>query len=235
MKNYLIVGATSGIGLEVTKNLLINGHSVFGIGRNINELDQLKPEYPKLFTFKYDITSLSSNAVLEAAQAKLGVIDVVFFNSGVAAGGNLKNWPEVYSTIQTNVSGTTEFLINAYHYMKKNNPDGVLAVNTSIAGLCGLRQSPVYGASKAYLINLCQALRAKKNKECKGLTITDIRPGFVDTKMSGGEFWQCPAPKAAEQIIKAIKRKSSVVYISRRWRLIAIILKLLPRVLIERA
>jgi short-subunit dehydrogenase len=66
--------------------------------------------------------------------------------------------------------------------------------------------------------------------------ITDIRPGLVDTKMAKGEglFWVMPLEKAVNQIYKAIIRKKKVVYVTKRWHLIAMILKIAPRWIYDR-
>jgi len=68
------------------------------------------------------------------------------------------------------------------------------------------------------------------------ITITDVKPGFVETAMAKGEgiFWAAPAEKAAMQIYRAISRKASHIYITRRWRLIAWLLKAMPGRLYER-
>ena len=66
--------------------------------------------------------------------------------------------------------------------------------------------------------------------------ITDIRPGFVDTAMALGDgiFWMVSLEKAAKQIYTAIKKKKRVAYISKRWRLIAFILKIAPASLLKK-
>jgi short-subunit dehydrogenase len=66
--------------------------------------------------------------------------------------------------------------------------------------------------------------------------ITDIRPGFVDTAMALGEgiFWMVSLEKAAKQIYTAIKKKKRVAYISKRWRLIALFLKIAPASLLKK-
>jgi hypothetical protein len=62
------------------------------------------------------------------------------------------------------------------------------------------------------------------------ITVIDIRPGFVKTKKLNGDkiFWVSPVDKACNQIIVGIQNKQSIVYVTRRWRLIAWMLKLLP-------
>jgi short-subunit dehydrogenase len=68
------------------------------------------------------------------------------------------------------------------------------------------------------------------------ITITDIKPGFVKTAMAKGDgiFWAAPADIAATQIYDAIKRRKSHAYITRRWRLVAWITRLLPGFIYER-
>jgi short-subunit dehydrogenase len=59
--------------------------------------------------------------------------------------------------------------------------------------------------------------------------VTDIQPGFVDTRMAQGDriFWRASTEKAARQIYRAIERKKPHAYVTRRWRLIAWLLKIL--------
>ena len=68
------------------------------------------------------------------------------------------------------------------------------------------------------------------------ITITDVRPGFVDTAMAKGEglFWVASVQKAAEQIFEAISQKKQVVYITKRWRLIALFLRIIPFSILKR-
>lgn len=81
-----------------------------------------------------------------------------------------------------------------------------------------------------------EGLRQKLGKAKKPIFVTDIRPGLVDTKMAKGEglFWVMPVEKVALQIFKAIKQKKKVVYVTKRWGLIARLLKILPRALYEK-
>jgi short-subunit dehydrogenase len=62
------------------------------------------------------------------------------------------------------------------------------------------------------------------------ITITDIQPGFVDTAMAKGDglFWVAPTQKAARQIYKAIQQKKKKVYITKRWAIIAWLLRIMP-------
>jgi short-subunit dehydrogenase len=79
-------------------------------------------------------------------------------------------------------------------------------------------------------------LRINAKKYGSSITITDARPGFVDTAMAKGEglFWVAPVQKAAEQIFEAIKQKKKGVYITKRWRLIALLLRIIPFSILKR-
>ena len=64
---------------------------------------------------------------------------------------------------------------------------GHLVVITSVGGLRGGGAAPAYNASKAYQINYAEGLRQRVAKSGLPVTITDIRPGLVDTAMAKGE------------------------------------------------
>ena len=90
--------------------------------------------------------------------------------------------------------------------------------------------SPAYSASKAYQINYMEALRKRVFKNKGEILVTDIRPGLVDTAMAKGDelFWVMPVEKVARQIFSAIKKKKSKAYVTKRWHILASIIKNLP-------
>ena len=107
---------------------------------------------------------------------------------------------------------------------------------SSVAGLRGDYLAPSYAASKAYQINYLEGLRIKAAKTKLPIFITDIRPGFVNTAMAKGDglFWVAPVEKAATQIFQAVVKKRNIVYVTKRWKLMAYLLKLLPTWVMER-
>jgi len=78
--------------------------------------------------------------------------------------------------------------------------------------------------------NYLEGLRKKVAKEKIDITITDIQPGFVDTAMSKGDglFWVATPQKAAKQIYQVIQQKKKKAYITKRWVIIAWLLKIIP-------
>jgi short-subunit dehydrogenase len=68
------------------------------------------------------------------------------------------------------------------------------------------------------------------------VVVTDVQPGFVDTAMAKAErkFWVATPEKAATQIFAAVRQQRKVVYVTRRWRLIAWFVKAMPDWLAQR-
>lgn len=114
------------------------------------------------------------------------------------------------------------------YFLEKN--DGHIVAITSIAGLRGSSAVPIYSASKAFASNYLAGLRAYFNKINKNIYVTTVQPGFVDTAMakSDKKFWVATPEKAAVQIGDAIEYKKKLVYVTKRWRIVAWLYKILP-------
>ncbi|MFN8240277.1 MAG: SDR family NAD(P)-dependent oxidoreductase [Bacteroidales bacterium] len=237
MKNAIIVGSTSGIGLELARLLAAEGVRTGITGRREECFTELKSECPGLFFFKkLDARDTGSSIeALDQLAAEMGGLDLLVYSAGTGElNPDLEFGPE-RNTIDTNVSGFTAIACWAFKYFKRQGSGQVAAIS-SIGGLRGGRAAPSYNASKAYQINYLEGLRQKASREKLNIVITDIRPGLVDTAMAKGDglFWVMPVKKAALQIFRAIKSKKRVVHVTRRWHLIAILLRILPRVVHER-
>lgn len=230
MKKALVVGASSGIGRELAKLLAGDGYLTAITGRRKGLLEELKSSRPELFHISsYDCIDMENTHQLDEILEKLVDLDLFILCAGHGEINKDLNFAVENQTNLLNVTAFTESVSWAFNYFKQKG-HGHLVVITSIAGIRGGRAAPAYNASKAYQIHYLQGLRQRARKLKLPVTITDIRPGFVDTAMAkgGGRFWIVPKEKAARQIYSHIKRKSDIAYISKRWRLIAWLLKLMP-------
>lgn len=237
MKNAIIVGASSGIGKELARILVNDGFRVGITGRRIELLEELKSENPASYAISnFDIRE-PEKAVeqLEMLTAELGGLDLLIISSGTGDINASLDFEIEKNTIETNVTGFTCVADWAFNYFR-NQGHGHLVAISSIAGIRGSAEAPAYNASKAYQINYLEGLRQKAAKAKCPIYITDIRPGLVDTGMAKGEglFWVMPVEKAARQIYIAITKTKKVATVTRRWRLVAAILKLMPRTIYER-
>lgn len=239
MKNAIVFGATSGIGKSLTEILVDEGYQVAITGRRFALLEALKNKFPNQILIKQnDIQDVKEvEKIFHEIVTEFETIDLVIQSSGVGFINPKLEWNEEEQSINTNVLGVTKLYTLTYNLFKKQQFGHLVGIS-SIASLRGNRAAPVYFASKAYQKAYLESLYIKtKSIQSKKVFITDIRPGFVDTAMALGDsiFWLVPLEKAVKQIHTAIKKKKRVAYISKRWRLIALVLKIAPAWLLKKA
>jgi short-subunit dehydrogenase len=236
-KVALIIGASSGIGKELVKTLVDDGYSVLALSRKeelLIELQNYNSEQIKIETIDIAQTDIL-NEKLTNIVSKIRRLDLFVLSAGIGLENMDLDYEIEKKTIDTNVAGFTICMDWAYKFFEKQGYGHIVAI-TSIAGLRGNYSAPSYNASKSYQSNYLEGLRQKSKKQNYNITITDIRPGFVDTQMAKGEgiFWMSDVKKATNQIYQAIKNKKQIAYISRRWVLIAMILKICPNFIYDR-
>ena len=236
-KNAIIVGATSGIGLALAEQLVARGCQLGITGRRHELLEEFRKKHGEGVCWRCmdvcdpDAATTAFNGLVE----ELGGVDLVVISAGTGAINSDLVWEPEAKTIATNVYG---FAAIATAAMKLfiDQGYGHLAAISSIAALRGSREAPAYNASKAFVSNYLEGLRVKAARSRLPIYVTDILPGFVDTAMAQGEglFWVATPHKAAQQILAAIDAKKRRAYITRRWHLIAWLMKYLPDFLYER-
>lgn len=229
--NIVIIGATSGIGKALFEKYARGDNRIGIVGRRANLLDELCQKYPsKTITAKADITNLEEiEQAINALHKELEYIDLAIVCSGIGDINATLEYNVERLTIDTNITGWT-FVIDRLYNIFVQQGHGHLVAITSAGGFRGEPIAPAYSASKAYQINYMEALRKKAFKSGGHITVTDIRPGLVDTAMAKGDglFWVMPVNKVANQIISAIRKKKNKAYVTKRWHFLAIINKNLP-------
>ena len=237
MKKVIIVGATSGIGKELAILFAENNYLVGITGRRTKLLEELKAENPEKYLIKtFDITETNTSTIkLQELVFELGGLDMIVISSGTGEINEQLDFNVEKQTIGTNISGFTCIADWAFRYFNEQKSGQIVAI-TSIGGLRGSGNAPAYNASKAYQINYMEGLRKKANKLTFPIHITDIRPGLVDTDMAKGDglFWVMPVKKAVKQIYSAVQKKKKVAYVTKRWKIVAFIMKNLPRFIYDR-
>jgi len=236
-KKAIVIGASSGIGRELAKMLAQNGYGIGVMARRLHLLNELREEIKGEINIReIDVVDAETAiGTLKNFINEMGGADLVVISAGTGDINNDLDWRLEEETIKTNVIGFAALAnVVMHHFMERGS--GHLIGISSIAALRGGRESPAYNASKAFQSNYMEGLRQKIKRLRLPITITDIKPGFVQTAMAKGEgiFWAAPANKAAKQIFDAIKRKQTCVYITRRWILIAWLLKIIPARVYER-
>ena len=230
-QNIIIIGATSGIGRALFEKYAAEGNCIGIVGRRTHLLDELCQKHPDAtITATADITAQDEIAqAIDALHAELKNIDLAIVCSGTGDINTSLDFTVERPTIDTNVTGWTFVIDTLYHIFEQQGHGHLVAV-TSVGGLRGEPMAPAYSASKAYQINYMEALRKKAYKNGNCIHVIDIRPGLVDTAMAKGEglFWVMPVEKVASQIIASIRKQKSKAYVTKRWHILAIIIKNLP-------
>jgi short-subunit dehydrogenase len=230
MKKAIIIGASSGIGKALARELVQNKYRVGITGRREAHLLELQKEQPEqIQVAAFDTTEPNAIEQLEALEKRLGGIDLFIISAGI---GHL-NLDYDYSleneTNQLNVVAFTRLVNWSMRYFEKQGW-GHLVNISSVASRRGGRQAPAYSASKAYQSIYLEGMAQKVAYDKLPIYTTDVRPGFVKTAMAKADkmFWVSIKEKAATQIFQSIQRKKRIVYISRRWVIIAWILERIP-------
>ncbi len=229
-KKAIVIGATSGIGAGLANLLVADGYKVGITGRRIDKLKEIQSANPKRYIIKkHDVTKLDhSEKVFIDLINELGTVDLIIYCSGIAEPNYKLEWSKELPTIKVNVIGAVHLFGLAYGFFHKQGYGHLVGIS-SVAGVRGNRYVPAYFASKAFQNNYLESLWMKAKRSKKDIHITDIAPGFVDTKMALGDtFGMAPLNKAVKQIYTAIKRKKKKAYITKRWKLIAFAMRILP-------
>jgi short-subunit dehydrogenase len=229
-QKIIIIGATSGIGRELARIYAANRFRVGVTGRRMELLVSLHEEFPQnIFIECFDVTGKENVPHFRSLIEQLGGLDILVYNSGYGEPSKELDWEIENKTTAINVNGFIEIVCYAFNYLL-NQGYGQIACTSSIASIRGNSMAPAYSAGKAFESTYMEGLYLKAKKIQRRLAITDIQPGFVDTHLAKGDgkFWVAPVQKAAAQIYRAIHKKKKRAYITRRWAIIAWLLKYMP-------
>lgn len=230
-KKAIIVGASSGIGMEVARLLIADGWYLGVAARREEPLQELKataPERVEIMTI--DITQPDAGEQLLSLISRLGGMDLYFHASGIGKQNRTLEADIELSTMDTNAVGFTRMIGAAYRYFAQQG-EGHIAAITSIAGTKGLGPAPAYSATKALQATYLQALEQQSRQRNLDICFTDIRPGFVDTALLSGTFKYPMLMKpdaVARSIVHSIYRKRHVRVIDARYRVMTFFWRLIP-------
>lgn len=237
MKNAIIIGGTSGIGRELAEILIKDNWRVGITGRRGELLEEIKnSSNNQVLVQEQDVRDLSTlDQKMESLFNQFESVDLVIVSSGISELNQELDWEIENNVIQTNVNGIAKVYEFVFSRFRKQGFGHLVGIS-SIAAIRGNRHCASYSASKAFQANYLESLRCIAKNEKLGISITDIQPGFIDTTMAKGEglFWISSVEKASKQIYSAILKKRRKAYISRRWFLIARIMKVMPSWILER-
>ncbi len=237
MQNAIVVGASPGIGKELAKALALHGYNVGLASRRLQLLQEVARELPtRAFVKMVDLAKpTEAMQSLRELIAEMEHVELFVISSGTGYINHKLEWEPENETIAVNVTGFTAMANVAVEHLQARRSGHLVGIS-SIAAIRGNAEAPAYGASKAFMSNYLQGIRHKFAKLGLPIAVTDVQPGFVDTAMAKGDvkFWVASPEKAARQIFAAIRKRKKHVYVTKRWRVIAWLIKISPDWLIHK-
>lgn len=223
------------MGRALAVTLSLDGYRVGVVGRRTDLLARLREELAGPCVIKTVDVSQPELAMplLRELIEELGDVELFVVSAGTGFENPALAWEPESDTIRTNVLGFAAMVNVAVEHLEARGSGHLVGIS-SIAALRGSAVAPAYSASKAFVSNYLDGVRVRFQKSKLPVVVTDVQPGFVDTRMAGGDLWMASPQKAARQIAAAIRRRKRHLYVTRRWRLIAWLLRWVPDALYSR-
>lgn len=207
----LITGGSSGIGLEMAKQLLALGNTVIVTGRNEEKMNQAKAKYPQLYTYSVEVTDIESIKqlyveiirdfpALNVLINNAGMMNAIKFQTAKAEG--------IADEVTTNLAGPILMTQVFLPHLLKQKEAAVLNVTSGIAYFA-FDKAPIYSASKLGLHSYTQSLRKQlKKTSVKVFELAPPRtskPMFSGTEEDNASVDRVPEMPIAEVVKKMIE------------------------------
>ena len=193
-------------------------------------LDALKQENPsQVYTAVIDITHSDAPERLSHLIEEMSGMDVYFHSSGIGYNNPQLDETKELDTLRTNGEGFTRMIGAAYRYFRLRKKGQIVAIS-SVAATRGMGSAPAYSATKRFQMHYLQSIRQLATTDSLHLTVTEIRPGFVDTPLlRDGKYPMLMESKiVAQAIVKAVIRRKRLLTFDWRYRLLVAFWRMIP-------
>ena len=232
-KRALVIGASSGIGAALVRELVSRGYRVGAVARREPELQALRAEHPEhIIVRSHDVTDTDSvQSTFEELVRDLGGLDLLVYASGVmpAVGREEYDTAQDHVQVAVNLAGAMAWC-NEVARLFQTQRAGCLVGISSVAGDRGRKENPAYHATKAGFSTYLESLRNRLSEV--GVRVVTIKPGPVETPMTadlGKLPFQITAEAAARTIVGASEGSFwSTRYVPLRWWPIMSVIKAIP-------
>ncbi|HYG38802.1 MAG TPA: SDR family oxidoreductase [Cytophagales bacterium] len=240
MKNILILGANSDMGIALARLYASQKFNVMLASRGVSQLQAIKNDLQiryntQVSAFEFDACKYESHKKFFEELTYRPDITICFF--GYLGDQKIaeSNWEEAQRIINTNFTGAVSILniiANAYELQQS----GVIVGVSSVAGDRGRQSNYIYGSAKAGFTAYLSGLRNRLFHA--NVHVMTVKPGFVNTKMTDG--LKLPKPitaqpdQVAKSIIHGINKKKNIIYVLWMWRWIMVIITLIPEFIFKK-
>lgn len=228
-KTAWITGASTGIGRDIALRLAAAGVKVAASARSVEKLQEL---VPGVLVLPLDVTDPTAcRAAVDRIESELGPIDLAVLGAGTYTPVAIDELdPARFAhMMDTNYMGVVNCLAALAPGMIARR-SGHVSWIASVAGYMGLPKAAAYGPTKAALINLAESLYPEMRQ--KGVSVSVINPGFVETPLTSQNDFKMPflmkPEDAARRTIEGLAAGRFEVAYPRRFVAILKCVRLLP-------
>ena len=231
-----ITGASSGLGRALALRMAREGYRVAASARRTEELDKLKAEAAQsggeIVPVPLDTTKPEEvHPAVECIEHEMGPIAIAVLCAGTYEPvlAHELTAAKARPVFELNFMGTVNCLEALIPRMTARK-SGRIATVASLAGYFGLPTSAIYGASKAAIINMAEALQPDLAKH--GVTMQIVNPGFVKTPLTDKNEFPMPflmeVEDAANAFYEGLHSSRFEITFPRRFSLILRLVQMLP-------
>lgn len=234
--NIFITGGTGGLGRQIAKAYLKEGHRIGVCGDTLAVFKEVFADAKNIEYFTVDVTDRKQicTAIKQFSGEKL---DLVVACAGIAENAQDKSgkmdFDRVNTIIDVNLSGVINTFEAALEIMLPQKSGHLVAIS-SVAGLAGMPGTPAYSTSKAAVNAFCESLAIRLNPD--NIHVTSLLPGFIDTPLARGtqenldqQPFVLSPEEAAKFCIKAITRKKTRYIFPIQMRMVATLFSFIPK------
>lgn len=188
-KNALVTGGNKGIGLEVTRELVELGYTVYVVARTFDDCELLNSE--SVIQKKFDLTLVDQ---IPQLVSEMNDIDILVNNAGLMHSIPFDDYPQdkLNQMLKLNIEAPVALIREVSKAMVKKG-SGRIVNNASVAGQIG-HPDVWYGITKAGLINATKSFA--KLLGANGIVVNAVAPGPVETDMLA------TIPEARKEVVK---------------------------------
>lgn len=238
-KRAIVVGASSGMGAALTRQLASRGTAVVAVARRADHLEALAAEAEgKVVPLVHDVLAIDDvTRAFDEAVERLGGLDEIWFAAGTMpdVGPDEFDTEKDLAMIDVNFAGAVAWL-NLAARLFHTQRAGLIVGFGSIAGDRGRKGAPVYGATKAALATYLESLRNRLAS--RGVRVVTVKPGMVETPMTAHLdklVMPVSAERAAGEILRAGRgRFWNEKHIPLRWWAVSRVIRSIPSLLFRR-
>lgn len=239
----IIIGASGGIGSALSCQLAREGYTLALVDRNKVALQSLCDEInqtagdTRAVIYEHDVTDFDSVPdLLRRAIADIGGLDLFVYLAGVIYFPDINefNFVEDRRVMDVNLLGAMAWMSQVAPLFQSAKRGQIVGIS-SVAGDRGRVANPANSTSKAGLTTYLESLRNRLTRH--GVHVMTVKPGFVKTDMLRGvkkPMFAVEPEQAADMILKGIRKRRQVIYVSGIWRWIMLAIQHTPSFIFRR-